>query len=92
MNGDCVPNIDIRAPSWCPDCGALLPERPAWHPVPGPPPPGATVLLVALPLDDGGAYTDIAEHHPARGWSLVGGGACAPIAWAPLPPLPEWLA
>lgn len=85
--------IDIPAPTWCPRCSAIVPEAAAWQPWPGPPPPAATALLVALRGDDGERYLDLGDYHPQGYWNLVGGSfthAVTPYAWRHPPALPEF--
>ena len=88
--------IDIPPPLTCGACGALVDERQAWHPWPSQQPQADGGYLLALQDADTTVYVDIATWEAAaQRWNLYGdpfGVQDAwPIAWRPLPPLPEWV-
>ena len=89
-------DIHIPPPLTCGACGALVDERQAWHRWPHRMPDCGGDYLVMLPLPDTTVYVEIAIFDGLQQvWSIPGDpfadDGCVPLAWRPLPPLPEWI-
>ena len=79
----------------CLACGAPLDERQAWHRWPHHMPPAGGEYVVLLQLPDTRVILDFAQWEPGIGaWQPRDDRDTSdpwPIAWRPLPPLPEWV-